>query len=126
MYKRSVITSSLVFIQLLLSAGLLRHQHGNHQFLHQSHNPLLCLQEVQKVLQGKHPLCLEVDLCCEPIQTAKSDVMITQRSGQPGREKLISGNTHDDGREMGMSDKKKKILSESDIPRFTWIELLYY
>lgn len=35
--------------------------------------------------------------------------MITQRSGQPGREKLISGNTDDGGREMGKSDEKKNL-----------------
>lgn len=51
--------------------------------------------------------------------------MITQRSGQPGREKLISGNTDDDGREMGKSDEKKT-LSKSYIAGFTWIELFYY
>lgn len=27
---------------------------------------------------------------------------------------------------MGMSDKKKKTLSKSDIEGFTWIELFYY
>lgn len=45
--------SSSVVFQLPVNAGLLRQQLVHHQLLYQSHNPLLRLQEVQKVLQGK-------------------------------------------------------------------------
>lgn len=59
----NAMTLPLVFFQLLVSAGLLQHQHGNHQLLHQSHNPLLCLQEAQKMLQGKPPQRFAIKLC---------------------------------------------------------------
>lgn len=45
--------SHFLLLQLPVGARLLRHQHGHHQLLHQSHHPLLHLQEVQKLLQGK-------------------------------------------------------------------------
>lgn len=53
----------LLCLQFSACAWLLQHQHGNHQLLHQSHNPLLCIQEVQKLLQGKIKLCF-LDECC--------------------------------------------------------------
>lgn len=44
------IMNFLLYFQLPFSYGLPKHQPCNNQLLHQPHHPLLCQQEVQKLL----------------------------------------------------------------------------
>lgn len=72
----------LLWLQLPVGARLLQHQHGDHQLLHQSHNPLLRLQEVQKLLQGKNQTiaALRERVCASSCGSLLSpDVSVTSR-----------------------------------------------
>ena len=47
--------SSIVYFQSPVGNGLRWDKPGNNQLLHKPHYPLLCQQEVQKLLQGIIP-----------------------------------------------------------------------
>lgn len=53
-----------LLLQFPIGVWLLQFKHGNDQLLHQPHNPLLCLQEVQKLLQGKITILLVFVVWC--------------------------------------------------------------